>query len=73
MFAGLAAGALAAAAFATNLTGLATTTLQRIIYESDTGDLWFDADGSGAGATRVRFADLAGGLAGMTQSEFTVI
>ena len=71
VFAGLAAGALGVAAFASNITGLATTATQRIIYETDTGFLWFDADGNGAGA-RVQFADLTGGLA-MAASEFMVI
>lgn len=71
VFADLVDGALAASAFASNLAGQATTAALRIIYESDTGFLWFDADGTGATA-RVQFADLAGGL-GMTASEFLVI
>lgn len=71
VFAGLAVGGLSAAAFAANATGLATLASHRIIYETDTGFLWFDADGNGAGA-RVQFADLASGLA-MLASEFTVV
>jgi Ca2+-binding RTX toxin-like protein len=71
VFTGLATGALAASAFASNLTGLATTTSQRIIYESDTGRLYHDADGSGAGA-RVHFATLTAGL-GLTQSDFFIV
>ena len=47
VFAGLTAGVLAGTAFAANLTGQATTAAHRIIYESDTGALWFDRDGSG--------------------------
>ena len=43
----------------------------RIIYNSATGVLLFDADGSGAGAA-VRFATLAKGLA-MTSADFLVI
>lgn len=50
---------------------MATTAAQRIVYETDTGFLWFDGDGTGAGA-RVQFAALAGGLA-MTAGEFMVI
>ncbi|HWT09736.1 MAG TPA: hypothetical protein VN329_11260, partial [Roseomonas sp.] len=47
---GLTAGPLAAAAFEANDTGVATTAAARIVYETDTGKLWFDADGSGDGA-----------------------
>ncbi len=71
VFTGLATGALTAASFASNITGFATTAAQRIIYESDAGKLWFDADGNGAGA-RIEFANLDGGLA-MTAGEFMVI
>ena len=71
-FTGLARGALATAAFAANLAGAATNGLQRIIYETDTGFLWFDADGSGIGSATVQFADLAGGLA-ILASEFSII
>jgi len=72
IFTGLVAGALTAAAFRSNTTGQAADATDRIIYETDTGVLWYDADGSGAGATRVGFADLAGGLS-MSASEFSVI
>ncbi len=61
VFVGLAAGTLAASAFAVNLTGAAADALDRIIYESDTGNMYFDADGSGAGA-RIHFATLAANL-----------
>ena len=71
-FIGLVNGALAASAFTANLTGVATDTLDRIIYETNTGFLWFDRDGSGAAFGRVQFADLAGSLA-MTAGEFMVI
>ena len=71
VFGGLVAGALGAAAFTANLAGLATDGSDRIIYETDTGFLWFDADGTG-GIGRVRFADLASGLV-MSASEFTVV
>jgi Ca2+-binding RTX toxin-like protein len=71
VFTGLATGVLAASAFVANLTGIATTAAQRIIYETDTGDLFFDADGSGAGA-RVRFATLDAGL-GLANTDFLVV
>ncbi|MGB8813152.1 MAG: FG-GAP-like repeat-containing protein [Paracoccaceae bacterium] len=71
IFAALPLGALAVTAFTANLSGAATTAAQRIIYETDTGLLWYDADGSGLGAG-IRFADLAAGLT-MTAAEFMVI
>jgi len=69
VFTGLAAGALAAGAF--NTGAAATDADDRIIYNSATGALLFDADGNGAGAA-VQFAMLSTGLA-MTASEFLVI
>jgi hypothetical protein len=69
VFTGLAAGVLAAGAF--NTGAAASQADDRIIYDSATGTLLFDADGNGAGAA-IQFATLAGGLA-MTASEFLVI
>ncbi len=69
VFAGLAAGALAAGAF--NTGAAASQADDRIIYNAATGALLFDADGNGAGAA-VHFAALSAGLA-MTASEFVVI
>jgi len=71
VFTGLANGALAGAAFAANLTGAATLASHRIIYETDTGRLFFDADGVG-GAAAVEFAVLNAGLA-LTSADFFVI
>jgi Ca2+-binding RTX toxin-like protein len=71
VFAGLPNGVLAAAAFASNPAGQATTAAHRIIYDVDSGELYFDADGNGAGA-RVQFAQLASGLA-MTFADILVI
>ncbi|MEA5163186.1 Calx-beta domain-containing protein [Cereibacter johrii] len=71
VFRGLPAGALRGAAFASNLSGQATDAVDRILYERDTGALWFDADGTGEGA-RVQIAALSAGLA-LTAADFFVI
>jgi Ca2+-binding RTX toxin-like protein len=70
IFTGLAAGTLAATAFARNSTGNAADASDRIIYESDTGRLYFDSDGTGA-AAKVHFATLATGLT-LTSADFFV-
>ena len=70
VFAGLAAGALAAAAF---FTGAAAHDLDdRIIYNDVTGALLFDGDGNAGGIAAVQFAALSSGL-GMSAGEFEVI
>ncbi|WP_444462305.1 calcium-binding protein [Rhodobacter capsulatus] len=71
VFVGVSAGALAASAFTANRSGLATDALDRVIYETDTGRLYFDADGTGA-SQRVLFAVLETGLA-MTAADFLVV
>ncbi len=48
IFVGLAYGVLSADAFHLAAGGLAANAGHRIIYDSDTGDLYFDADGTGA-------------------------
>ncbi len=64
-----ATGTLAAAAF---INGAAfTTAAQRIRYESTTGNLFYDADGSGIAQGSTLFATLNSGLA-MTNAQFTV-
>jgi Ca2+-binding RTX toxin-like protein len=65
-------GTLAADAFRANTTGLATDASDRIVYETDTGKLFYDADGSGAGATGIQFATVTDGLA-LTNADFVVI
>ena len=62
---------LAAGAFTQNTTGLATLGAQRIIYETDTGFLWFDQDGFG-GAAAKHFATVDIGTV-LNAGEFTVI
>ncbi len=71
VFVGLLAGALTAGGFVANAAGQATSATHRLIYEDDSGALYFDADGSGAGA-RVQFATLGIGLA-LTHEDFFVI
>ena len=61
VFAGLALGELSAGAFRASLSGLAADSTDRIIYETDTGRLIFDRDGTGA-ADYVQFAQLQPGL-----------
>lgn len=70
IFAGLAGGVLQAAAFGANLLGQAQTAAERILYETDTGKVFFDADGQG-GALRVQFATLGANL-GLTHADFFV-
>ncbi len=71
IFAGLAPGVLATGRFVANASGQATTLLHRIIYETDTGNLYYDADGNG-GTARVRFGILDPGLM-MSSSEFLIV
>ena len=69
VFTGLANGALPAAAFVIGTA--AKDADDRIIYDPATGRLFFDADGSGAGA-QIQFATLQGAPA-ITANDFTVI
>lgn len=55
-----ASGGLDAANFVANTTGQAVDTDDYVIYETDTGSLYYDADGSGAIFVPVRFAILTG-------------
>ena len=61
----------AAAAFRANLTGIAGDASDRIIYETDTGRLFYDSDGNGA-AGRFLFATIAN-HATLANTEFVVI
>jgi Ca2+-binding RTX toxin-like protein len=71
VFAALPDGPLSAAAFRANTTGLAADASDRIIYETDTGKLFYDADGAG-GRAGIHFATLTGGLA-LTYQDFQVV
>jgi Ca2+-binding RTX toxin-like protein len=64
-------GTLSAAAFRANTTGLAQDSSDRIIYETDTGELYYDANGNAAGGA-VLFAKVGPGL-GITNADFVVI
>ncbi|HUD91334.1 M10 family metallopeptidase [Sphingobium sp.] len=68
-FGGLAIGSLSAAAF--RIGSAAGDASDRIIYNSATGALLFDADGTGATAA-VQFANISTGLA-MTNAEFVIV
>jgi Ca2+-binding RTX toxin-like protein len=64
-------GALAPAAFRATPTGLAADADDRIIYDTDSGDLFYDADGNGAGSA-IRFATLIG-LPIIASTDFQVV
>lgn len=63
---------LSTANFASNLTGLAVRASDHIIYERDTGRIFYDADGAG-GAHGVLFATISPNLAGFSAAEFAII
>ncbi|MEQ1950818.1 calcium-binding protein [Mesorhizobium sp. CN2-181] len=69
-FTALATGTLSSAAFRANNTGLAQDASDRIIYERDSGKLFYDADGLG-GQGGIHFATLTVGLA-LTNADFSV-
>ena len=64
-------GALAAAAFYQSIDGSAHDGSDRILYNSQGGQLWYDADGDGSG-TAIQIAELAAGLA-LSAANFWVI
>jgi Ca2+-binding RTX toxin-like protein len=64
-------GALKAAAFASNTTGNAADGTDRLIYETDTGKVWFDRDGTGP-ATRIHVMTLDRNVR-LTEADFFVI
>jgi Ca2+-binding RTX toxin-like protein len=66
-----AAGDLAPGAFKANSSGLATDSSDRVIYETDTGWLRYDANGNAAGGGTI-FGRVAAGLA-LGADDFVVI
>ena len=63
--------ALSAAQFRANTTGLAESGSDRIVYDTTTGKLFYDADGKG-GAAGVLFATLTG-APDITAADFVLI
>ncbi|MFC3180829.1 M10 family metallopeptidase C-terminal domain-containing protein [Cypionkella sinensis] len=72
VFGALSVGALSSVNFAANTTGRAVRASDRIIYETDTGHLYYDADGVG-GAAGILFANVGANLAGFGAGEFSII
>ena len=64
-------GMLSAAQFVANASGVATTASHHIIYETDTGNLYYDSNGNAAGGS-VLFAHLNPGLV-LTSSDFYIV
>ena len=64
-------GTLSATQFVANASGTAQDANDRIIYETDTGKLFFDSNGSAAGGA-TQFAQLSSGLA-LTANDFSII
>ncbi|MBB6411268.1 M10 family metallopeptidase C-terminal domain-containing protein [Mesorhizobium sangaii] len=64
-------GTLTADQFAANALGAATNADQHIIYETDTGWLYYDSDGSAVGSS-THFATLTANLA-LTNADFVVV
>jgi Ca2+-binding RTX toxin-like protein len=63
-------GILASGYFRSNTSGLAQDANDHIIYETDTGELYYDSDGNAAGGS-VLFAKIAVGLS-LTYADFSV-
>ena len=64
-------GLLSLDQFIANLTGLAQDASDHIIYERDTGNLYYDADGTGS-TEAIQFAALSNNLS-MVSTEFFII
>ena len=64
-------GTLTAAQFTANASGMATDSSDHIIYETDTGKLFYDSNGSAAGGA-TQFALLSPGLE-LTNKDFFIV
>ncbi len=71
VFTALATGTLKASAFVRNTSGNAVDASDRIIYETDTGKVYYDSDGLG-GKGKVHFATLGTNIT-LTNNDFVVI
>ncbi|MBD2532876.1 calcium-binding protein [Nostoc flagelliforme FACHB-838] len=69
---GLSISSLQTSQFQFTIGASATTSTQRFIYNSATGGLFFDLDGSASGFTQVQFAQLSTGLS-LTEKNFVVV
>jgi VCBS repeat-containing protein len=74
IFAGIAnaGGSLSATDFVANEGGIATTATQNILYDTNTGNLYYDPDGNGA-AAKILFATLTVVGGTVDASDFIVI
>ncbi|MBX9257916.1 hypothetical protein H1Q63_29000 [Desmonostoc muscorum CCALA 125] len=68
---GLSIGVLSTSQFTIGTS--ATTSTERFIYNSTTGALFFDQDGSAGAFTQVQFARLSTGLSSLTNNNFVVV
>jgi Ca2+-binding RTX toxin-like protein len=67
-------GASFTAAELVNSAGhVASGAIAQFIYDTDTQQLWFDADGSGATNAAIHIATLTGGPASLLLSDFAII
>jgi Ca2+-binding RTX toxin-like protein len=64
-------GTLTAAQFVANASGTAADANDRIIYETDTGNIFYDTNGNAAGGSTL-FAIVGAGL-GITNADFVVV
>ena len=64
-------GTLSLAQFTANACGTAQDADDRIIYDTDSGQLFFDSNGNAAGGS-IQFATVAAGLA-LTNANFVVV
>ncbi len=71
VFTALATGTLKSTAFVRNTSGNAVDGSDRIIYETDTGKIFYDADGLG-GQAKVQFATVGTNIT-LTNADFVVI
>ncbi|NBZ88563.1 beta strand repeat-containing protein [Stagnihabitans tardus] len=71
VFETIAVGMLKAADFQANANGVAVDASDRILYETSTGNLYYDADGTGAAAA-VQFAVITPNLV-LTAADFQII